>query len=1087
MKRTNKIISLVVTLAIILSSMIFVVPTAVSAAEAAPAWSAADAGDILTGTGAAEDLYKANLQGSGTEEDPYLIGTAAEFVAFTYAANYKTGDPAYAGAHASDAAEPTMVYYQLTADIDLSEKHWGASAAHEYNAFALDGNGKTITVAFKNDPANNSGLFGTLNRNSYVHDLDLIGTWKQETAKQPGFVGLLAGRSYASTIENVNATIDIELSYSNNSTQVCGGLIGYATYNNHGVAGAKQTELTNVTVTGSIKTTTTGGSNTAVTFGGLTGRITGAVCTDCVVDVDFNINRLTGAKSVNRVGAYTGLTAHDNALEECKFINCVNTSDFVFVDNATDGYVGTWIGQAGNQYTADVPHYFTNCVDVATWTHNRTGAQHALIGRMDLAPVDKENFENAAIIEGLFTTAKLYNSAKDGAPVYSASGMLAGFEAIYQDLGDSVQAIINLNTWQNLVDEVYPVYATIGFNGEETADFEADEELNVALITLEKGDAEEGTLPEVLFYSVESGELVYTMPITDSDVNWTTFRAAEFENGEYVKGQPVEIANASQLALLAFMANNGTNFANSTITLLNDIDLAGFEWIPIGHSHGAGFQGKIDGAGYSIKNMTLTAPSYNYGIGFIGHANGGFELKNVTFVDPVIAPGAVAGTINGITTVINAFYGGVIDGVDVVGLDLTVPKTVVNGHYVGGMVGYHGNDKSTLKNSTVSGIIHGESIVADAHANGMGYRVGGLVARPRYGYVLNCVSNVDIDVTIDFAWRTAVNNVTDDEGTVLGTGIKYMNSNNLQVGGIIGELNSYGGELTDLENCTNNGDIKVTVLSGSTTVRMGGIAGSATSAGFLHIKGCQNNGTLEIVRPNGYATPELGEFDVMDTLEQDAIAGIIGRNQSVVVIEDSSSVVYNDVQVGVNAGNGLDMNMDDFAVLAGARVRIDATEGLANSGLRFDAKINANLYKYIVGTEQGKGQNDSKRAKIKIGMMIVPVDMINDDTVAADLYKDANILKVDFTQEDFYNVDSEGYGYFSAAIINLKAANYDREFVAIPYIQFNESFAGTVHMMFGDINLDNARSAAFVAGKALEDTTAGYTAEQIAVLQQYVA
>lgn len=1068
MKRTNKIISLVVTLAIILSSMIFVVPTAVSAAEAAPAWSAADAGDILTGTGVAEDLYKANLQGSGTEEDPYLIGTAAEFVAFTYAAHYKLGDPAYAGAHASDAAEPTMVYYQLTADIDLSEKHWGASAAHEYNAIALDGNGKTITVAFKNDPANQSGLFGTLYRNAYIHDLDLIGTWKQETAKQPSFVGLLAGRSYGSTIENINATIDIDLTYSNNATQVCGGLVGYATYNNHAVAGAQNTTFTNVTVTGSIKTTTTGGSNTAVTFGGLTGRITGAVCTDCVVDVDFSINRMTGASTVNRVGAYAGMTAHDNVLEECKFINCVNTSDFVFVDNATDGYVGTWIGHAGQTYSKDVPHYFTNCVDVATWTHNRAGAQHAMIGRMDLAPVDTANFENAAIIDGLFVCGKLYNSAKAGAPVYSASGMLSGFDAIYQDLGDSVQAIINLNTWQNLIDEVYPVYATIGFNGEETSDFEADEELNVALITLEKGDAEEGTLPEVLFYSVETGELVYTMPITDSDVNWTTFVAPEFENGEYVKGQPVEIATASQLALLAFMANNGTNFANSTITILNDIDLAGFAWIPIGNYHGAGFQGKIDGQGYSIKNMTITG-EHKYGVGFIGHANGGFELKDLKFVDPVLAPTKVAGSINGVATVLCSHYGGVIDGVTVEGLELNAAAAGMG--YTGGIVGYLGHNTATVKNSSASGEIYG--VLANDSM------IGGLVARPRYGFIDNCVSNVDITLELGLGFRQSKNTVKDENGATLGTGIKY-DAQTLTIGGICGEVNSYVAELTSITNCTNNGDITLTITDNATYAWAGGILGASTTLGVVVIEDCQNNGAIIINNENvADVTPELGEFDAFGNGSDNAIGAVIGSNKCSTIINDTTSIV--DAEV---VGQELNATMiDGLEVLAGARVRIDTTNGLANSGLRFDAKINKAVYAGIHNKKDGSQGNTT--AKLTLGMMIVPVDMIGEKT-AAELYADANVLKVNFTK-DFYNVDSNGDAYFSAAIINLKEANYDREFVAITYLNIQSQWTGASTIVFGDINLDNARSAAFVAGKALEDATAGYTSEQIAVLQQYVA
>ncbi len=90
------------------------------------------------------------------------------------------------------------------------------------------------------------------------------------------------------------------------------------------------------------------------------------------------------------------------------------------------------------------------------------------------------------------------------------------------------------------------------------------------------------------------------------------------------------ITTPEQLAGFAYTVNNlEDSFFYKTVKLGADIDLAGYDWVPIDHSGsstGAGFWGTFDGANYKIRNMTITK---NYEeAGFFGHCDG--AIKNVT-------------------------------------------------------------------------------------------------------------------------------------------------------------------------------------------------------------------------------------------------------------------------------------------------------------------------------------------------------------------------------------------------------------------------------------------------------------------------
>ena len=101
-------------------------------------------------------------------------------------------------------------------------------------------------------------------------------------------------------------------------------------------------------------------------------------------------------------------------------------------------------------------------------------------------------------------------------------------------------------------------------------------------------------------------------------------------------GRSFNISTAEQFAGVAKLINQGmTNFSGVTITLANNINLAGRNWEQM---TGAIFQGVLDGGGYAISNIKIF--SYMPDIGLFGTLGSSGTVKNVNLanVDITICP-----------------------------------------------------------------------------------------------------------------------------------------------------------------------------------------------------------------------------------------------------------------------------------------------------------------------------------------------------------------------------------------------------------------------------------------------------------------
>ena len=112
----------------------------------------------------------------------------------------------------------------------------------------------------------------------------------------------------------------------------------------------------------------------------------------------------------------------------------------------------------------------------------------------------------------------------------------------------------------------------------------------------------------------------------------------------YEEGQnSFTLTNATQLAGLAQLVNEGNTFNGKTITLGADIDLDGQEWTPIGSIDNP-FAGTFDGDGKTISNLVIGSGTY---LGLFGNINTPATIENLNIRNVSITGTSVIGALVG--------------------------------------------------------------------------------------------------------------------------------------------------------------------------------------------------------------------------------------------------------------------------------------------------------------------------------------------------------------------------------------------------------------------------------------------------------
>lgn len=317
-----------------------------------------------------------------------------------------------------------------------------------------------------------------------------------------------------------------------------------------------------------------------------------------------------------------------------------------------------------------------------------------------------------------------------------------------------------------------------------------------------------------------------------------------------------EISTAAQLAKLAEDVNAGKSYTSGTFTLTADIDLNNQQFTPIG-IYSKPFTGTFDGAGYTIKNATISGSDASViWAGLFGCVNGGtvqdFTLDNIRVTNTSTASSstdseqAVSGVAVGLVR-----NGGKIDSV------IVLDTCSVSGVYrTGGIVG-SSRDRYTEVSNCVN----------SAAVTGTGSYTGGIIgaahnvlisAYTTGTQVISCINNgcivgtSEVGGIVGYGDRAYISGCT-NYGNITGTG-------NYGTGGILG-CDIYNPRTllytppngSTITNCTNSGTV--------TAPRAGGILGSyvvspgqsqhSSSNRYSTITGCTNLGAISSPNNNG--------------------------------------------------------------------------------------------------------------------------------------------------------------------------------------------------------------------------------------------
>ena len=344
-------------------------------------------------------------------------------------------------------------------------------------------------------------------------------------------------------------------------------------------------------------------------------------------------------------------------------------------------------------------------------------------------------------------------------------------------------------------------------------------------------------------------------------LTWTAEEVAPqgygFE-GTGTEEDPYLLATADDFATLAAKINADNTGAGEYFKLTGDIDFAGAQLPMIAldaitnvNTVAYGFEGVIDGAGYSVKGVKHEQPArddaYSSYVGIVSSLGENGVIKNLT-VEGEITAYMYVGTVAGLScgTIENCVN------------NATVTHT---GAYGAGIAGGMVKGKGVISNCENNGTVTGNGGTYSCGIMGMTQRHSSIES---YNYVVeNCTNYADITCSNVGAAGIA--------GTYCGLIYNCENSGEVKAGGqyVGGIVACATNEAITLKKCVNEGGV-----SGS--AKVGGIAGELRHEQAL-LDGCFNSGVIEddVVTGNGIVGTDADETKVKN------VGGLVGNSTKV--------------------------------------------------------------------------------------------------------------------------------------------------------------------------------------------------------------
>ena len=403
------------------------------------------------------------------------------------------------------------------------------------------------------------------------------------------------------------------------------------------------------------------------------------------------------------------------------------------------------------------------------------------------------------------------------------------------------------------------------------------------------------------------------------------------ENGVY------QIGTGAELAWFTNAVNSGNADIDAVLTA--DIDLAGYNWTPIGTSTNK-FAGDFDGNGHRVYNFAIefTSTGIPY-LGFFGYAEGTAEDK--TAISDLTLQGRIV-MDNGKSTVM-AYSGGLVGYAKfaeissvTVDVDITLVRTGGNWQNIGGIAGF---------------ATYGTSITDSENLGDVsGYQyVGGIAGQLSYGSSIVRSAN---------------------SGSISG---------NSYVGGLTGNVSSTGTEalgVTHIINSYNTGS----VAAESSSAYVGGITAQLQASTDEYKRSAVKNSFTTAAVSGGSTNSGLA----------------IGRvSHADAVVENVYYLEGDKNGIGYDAGEHAATSMTAADMASAAFVTTLNT----NAGENVFAKGRNHpvFARTIIGDINNDGVADSKDAQLLYSVINGETDLSAEQLTAADLNGDGAVNIADVT------------------------------------------------------------------------------------------
>ena len=352
------------------------------------------------------------------------------------------------------------------------------------------------------------------------------------------------------------------------------------------------------------------------------------------------------------------------------------------------------------------------------------------------------------------------------------------------------------------------------------------------------------------------------------------------------------IDDAEGLRQLAAIVNSGLDdFAGKTVVLTKNIDLTGYDWVPIGSAANP-FDGIFDGNGHVVSNLTISrvdAPNDDLYLGLFGNVDG--EVNgSFSKISDVYSDGKLD-----LTAVDAGNYTAVIRD-----LTLRDVNVTASGSFVSALMGCGTN---VLVDGVVveSGVVKGTNSVGAIAGRGydiviIGCRTGSGLGVSTYDAATGSIYNIG---GIAGALRSADPGGEEHPSAVIDSVNGASVTAFLSSGGAGGMVGHSDGSPLLIYGCTNDGDITVTG-HGTVTYAYNAIAGGMV--GLFQddpdnvIASCVNNGNVitseDVTTPVGALAGMANYYGglVVDSVNNGNIsgnayyvAGIVGHGAEVIV------------------------------------------------------------------------------------------------------------------------------------------------------------------------------------------------------------